>query len=137
MFAQFHAAQQATAQQAAGPQEEKKGKDTTLGMADEEIQDLLEMCGKSKQASFVDLPQWFHLCAKKGKESFKITVIKQTITNTYFYKDAKVLLTHPLLKIALKHSWSGKEGGTHPSIMQLKDYHHSVYWNCPWMKLQP
>ena len=115
MFAQYHA--QANANRNNGGHAEEKKEDNPLGVVNEELLDLLTMCGQPRTGTHTDLPQWFQLCAKKGKESFKLTIIKRQITNEFFYDDAKVPLTAPLVKMALKHNWSGKEGNfSRPSL---------------------
>ena len=97
-------------------EEEKKG-DDTMGMSENELEDILSMCGKARDSDPALLPNWIQECAKKGSENYKLTVIMKQIMNQSYYDDAEVPITRPLLKMILKRQWTGKDGNiTRPSM---------------------
>jgi hypothetical protein len=97
--------------------EEKKGDDNNMGMSDNELEDVLAMCGKPRDADPILLPYWLQECAKKGSETYKLTVIMKHVMQNTYYDDAEVPITRPLLKMILKRQWTGKDGNiTRPSM---------------------
>ena len=97
--------------------EEKKSEDSNMGMSDNELEEMLAMCGKTRDADPMLLPDWIQECAKKGSENYKLTVIMKHIMQNSYYDDAEVPITRPLLKMILKRQWTGKDGNiTRPSM---------------------
>ena len=77
------------------------------------------MCGEASSGSMDLLPIWMTDCATKGvSESYKVTIIRKWIMSNEFYDDAEVPLTANILKMALKRSWTGKDGNImRPSLI--------------------
>ena len=97
-------------------QEEKKS-DDNIGMSDNELEELLLMCGKPSDSDSAVLPDWVQECSRKGSESYKTTVIMKHVMNNPFFDDAEVPITRPLLKMILKRQWTGKDGNiTRPAM---------------------
>ena len=105
-------------------QEEKKEVEPpSLGISDQEISALLQMCGELSTASPSLLPQWVHLCAQKNtSDEYKYTIIRKHIMDNVVFNDADVPLTTPLLKMIVKRKWLGKDGDTRlPSILNAME----------------
>ena len=61
------------------------------------------MCGQRSTGTADLLPDWFQDCAVKGtSESFQLTIIRKCIMSRYYYEDADIPLTAPLLKMIRK-----------------------------------
>ena len=103
--------------------EEKKDDDTLTGISKQELQATLAMCGEDSSGSIEDLPPWFSSIMERGmNDQFKLTIIRKHIMDNVYYDDAEVPLSTPLLKMALKRNWVGKDGNIRrPSLIHAAD----------------
>jgi hypothetical protein len=105
-------------------EEEKKeeGKESS-NMSDPELRETLKMCGLSDTGTISELPLWFQQTQEKGtSEQYKLTIIRKHIMSHTRYEDAEIPLTAPLLKMALKRNWTGKDGNIkRPSLLHAAD----------------
>ena len=71
----------------------------------------------------VDLPFWMQYCAEKGtSDPYKMTIIQKAIMENFYYDNADVLLTPPLLKMIMKRLWTGRDGNiTLPSLVHAME----------------
>jgi hypothetical protein len=120
MLAQFFNMQQQQ-QQAQANNEEKKDDDNpaaSLGMAEEELNTTLAMCGLPPGANIALLPTWIQQCAAKGtSDAYKKIIIRKHIMSHSRYEDAEVPLTNSILKMVAKKNWLGDEANvTCPSL---------------------
>lgn len=100
----------------------KKGDNNTMGMLENELEDILSMCGKANDSDPILLPNWIQECAKKGSNNYKLTVVMKQIMNHSYYDDAEIPITRPLLKMILKRQWTSKDGNiTRPSMATTKE----------------
>ena len=104
--------------------EEKKddGRDG-INMSKPELKETLHMCGLPETGMITDLPLWFQQTQEKGtSEQYKLTIIRKHIMAHTKYEDAEIPLTAPLLKMALKRNWTGKDGNIkRPSLLHAAD----------------
>ena len=98
-------------------------KDDTKGMSAAELETLCVMCGEPRSGTLDTLPGMYAECAAKGaSESFKLLVIQKWIMAHTYYEDADVPLTHHLLNIILKRSWTGKDSNVlRPSFVHAME----------------
>lgn len=92
-------------------------------MSGHELESTLRMCGQASTGGINNLPAWLKDCAAKGtSEQYKLTIIQKHIMTNFFYEDADVPLTSPLLKMIMKRAWCGKDGNvTRPSLLHAMD----------------
>ena len=107
------------------PQEEKKEEDggTSPKLTGEELRVTLQMCGAPADGTVDDLPAWFQLVNERGtSEHFKLTQIQKHIMDNVHFEDAEVPITTPLLKMALKRNWVGKDSNiSRPSLLYANE----------------
>ena len=100
-------------------------------MSNSELNNRLQLCGKSTTDDSADLPFWMQDCAaKETSDPYKITIIQKAIMENIYYEDADVPLTAPLLKMIMKRSCTGRDGNlTHPSLVHategLSPFYHA------------
>ena len=104
-------------------EEKKDDGGNTSTFSNQELQSTLAMCGEPMTGTINELPPWFGTIAEKGmNEQFKLTVIRKHLMENMYYDDADVPLSTPLLKMALKRSWVGKDGNIRrPSLIHATD----------------
>jgi hypothetical protein len=103
--------QQNQAAAAAPAEEEKKDGDLAaeLKMSQAEVGQILAMCGIANGNSD-HLPQWINACSAKGtSKAYRKIIIRKHIMQHYFYEDADVPLTTPLLNMVESRNWLGNE----------------------------
>ena len=91
--------------------EEKKDDSSSLNISEKEKSQLFTMCGLPEDSSDDMLPSWVQETHEKNMtDTFKLQIIRDSISSRTYYDDADVPLTSVLLKMVAKRSWAGKEG---------------------------
>jgi hypothetical protein len=120
ILAQFFNMQQQQQNQQVQVKEKKDEENLAamLGMAEEELNTTLAMCGLPQGTNLALLPTWIQQCAVKGtSDAYKKIIIRKHIMSHSQYKDAEVPLSNSILKMVAKKNWLGDEANV----------------TCPWL----
>ena len=84
--------------------------DESKGMYRSKLNNILQMCGKDSTWDMMDLPAWMQECSTKGtSKHYKSIIIQKFLMSNWFYDDADVPLTSPLLNMIIKRAWTWKD----------------------------